>query len=209
MDESACWPRAAKIADRLVCFSRSVIYRFAGAGRQELKTLTGIEGTPSEIDESLYMPLLYINELIKEFLPAFEASPEIFTLYNELLSEINVSNYEILLRQFERSVMQVLGYLPDTFVDADLGKPVYAELYYLFKASRGFISCESETSNAIEGRLINLWNAGDYRQSTVRHLAKTIMRCIIDFNLQGKRLKSRDIYLQLNSGHNHGNNTRR
>lgn len=167
------------------------------SGRHELKTLTGIDGTPSEIDESLYLPLLYINELMEAFLPGFEANVEIFELYDELLSRIKATSCEIFLRQFERSAMQVLGYHPDTFVDAYLGEPVDPEAYYHFQASRGFVPCELESSNAIEGRLINLWNEDDYREPQVMHLAKTIMRCIIDFNLQGKRLKSRDIYLQM------------
>ncbi|MHC4222024.1 MAG: DNA repair protein RecO [Planctomycetota bacterium] len=166
-------------------------------GRQELKTLTGIDGTLSEFDESLFLPLLYINELVAAFLPIFDASTEIYSLYDELLSKIEVINFEICLRQFERSTMQVLGYLPDTFVDADSGKPIDAECSYQFQVNRGFICCESDSKNAIEGRHIILWNQGDYGEPPVAHLAKAIMRVIIDFNLQGKRLKSRDVYLQI------------
>ncbi len=166
-------------------------------GRQELKTLTGIEGNASEIGQSLYLPLLYVNELIEAFLPAFEASTEIFALYDELLSNIDTIDCEIFLRRFERSAMQILGYMPDAFVDAESGNPIDPECCYLFQSSRGFIPCESDAVNAIEGQLVNLWNDGEFNNPRVMHLAKTIMRCIIDFNLHGKRLKSRDIYLQI------------
>ncbi len=166
-------------------------------GRQELKTLTGIDGTSLEIDESLYLPLLYINELVEAFIPVYDTSTEIFSLYDELLSKIEVASCEVFLRQFERSAMQILGYLPDTFIDADSGEPIDPELCYQFQVSHGFKSCESGSINAIEGRYINLWNQGDYAEPVVVHMAKAIMRCIIDFNLQGKRLKSREIYLQI------------
>ncbi len=166
-------------------------------GRQELKTLTGIDGILSEFDEVLFLPLLYVNELLVTFIPIFDASTEVFSLYDELLSKIEVVNCEIFLRQFERSVMQVLGYLPDTFTDADSAKPIDPECSYQFQVDRGFICCESGSKNAIEGRYIMLWNQNDYREPPVAHLAKAIMRVIIDFNLQGKRLKSRDIYLQI------------
>ena len=175
-------------------FSRTSV---SWIGRQELKTLTGIDGISSEFDESLFLPLLYVNELVVAFLPIFDASSEIFSLYDELLSNIDVINCEISLRQFKRSAMQVLGYLPDTFIDAGSGKPIDSECSYQFQVNRGFISCESGSKNSIEGRYINLWNQGDYREAPVAHLAKAIMRAIIDFNLQGKRLKSRDIYLQI------------
>ena len=36
-------------------------------GRQELKTLTTIDGTTLPVDERLYLPLLYVNELITIF----------------------------------------------------------------------------------------------------------------------------------------------
>ncbi len=166
-------------------------------GRQELKTLTGIDGTFSEFDESLFLPLLYINELVSAFLPAFDANPEIFSLYDELLSNIEMTNCEAYLRQFERSAMLVLGYLPDTFTDAGSGNAIDPQGSYQFQVDRGFIACGPGSRNAVCGRYINLWNQGDYRETQVVHLAKIIMRTIIDFNLQGKRLKSRDIYLQI------------
>ena len=167
------------------------------SGRHELKTLTAIEGVSVEVAESLYLSLLYINEIIEAFIPRFEANGEIFSLYEGLLATIKPGNCEISLRDFERSAMQVLGYLPDMSLDAEQGRPIDDASCYQFLANRGFVPCQYEEANAIEGRYINLWNRADYREPQVAHMAKTIMRCIIDFNLQGKQLKSRDIYLQM------------
>ncbi|MCP4187403.1 MAG: DNA repair protein RecO [Gammaproteobacteria bacterium] len=168
------------------------------SGRQELKTLTAIDGKPIPINEQLYLPLLYVNELIAAFLPQQESSPELFAQYGELLENINLPDTEQCLRRFERSAMWILGYLPEMTLDAESGDPVQAQLYYHFLASRGFLRCDKAHGNAISGGLIIDWNHNRFDNSEVLQIAKTVMRCIIDFNLQGKRLKSRDIYLQIN-----------
>ena len=182
--------------------SRSLLQPFSKillswSGRQTLKTLTAIDGKPTTLEESLYLPLLYINELLEAFLPELEANPEIFTLYETLLAGIERDNREKFLCEFERAVMQILGYLPDTGTDYEQQKPINVKSWYQFQASRGFILCDTSDMNAIEGRYIDLWNQGNYTERQVIHLAKTIMHCIIDYNLQGKRLKSRDIYSQI------------
>ncbi|MCP4432321.1 MAG: DNA repair protein RecO [Gammaproteobacteria bacterium] len=167
------------------------------AGRQTLKTLTAIDSVPKDIPESLYLPLLYINELVEAFQPGFESSTEIFALYEDLLNQIKTENIEACLREFERTSMQVFGYLPDLYSDCKQGNPVSPECCYRFLASQGLTPCECDDDNAVDGKTILLWNQRDYTDAKVVHTAKTIMRCIIDFNLQGKRLKSRDIYLQM------------
>ncbi len=167
------------------------------SGRQELKTLTAIDGKRMPIDEQLYLPLLYVNELIAAFLPQQESSPELFAQYGELLEDINPPDTEQYLRRFERSAMQILGYLPEMAFDAESGDPVEAQGYYYFQADRGFMRCDKIQSNAINGGLIIDWNHNRFDKGEVLQIAKTVMRCIIDLNLQGKRLKSRDIYLQI------------
>ena len=166
-------------------------------GRQELKTLTSIDGSAFSIDERLYLPLLYVNELIESFLPKLESSPEIFALYGELLAHIDNKNTEVMLREFERSIMGILGYLPDLEIDAENNQPIADEGYYLFQATLGFVPCSSGQANAIKGEKIIAWNQKNYQDRSVCQMAKTIMRCVIEFNLQGKKLNSRDIYLQI------------
>ncbi len=167
------------------------------SGRQELKMLTAIDGKRMPIDEQLYLPLLYVNELISAFLPQQESSPELFAKYGELLEDINSSDIEQYLRRFERSAMQILGYLPEMAFDAESGEPVETQGYYHFVANRGFLRCDKTQDNAILGGLIIDWNHSRFDNCEVLRIAKSIMRCIIDFNLQGKRLKSREIYLQI------------
>jgi len=167
------------------------------SGRQELKTLTAIDGVRMPVEESLYLPLLYVNELLASFLPQHESNLQIFAIYAELLETIHLKSTEKYLRKFERSVMLHLGYLPEMHVDASSGAPIRADGYYNFKATEGFQKCEKGARNAISGEHIIAWNKSSYDDYQVLQIAKTVMRSIIDFNLQGKRLKSRDIYLQI------------
>ena len=169
------------------------------SGRSELKTLVSIDGSSTPIDEKHYLSLLYVNELLTVFLPRQEANPELFDLYKELLNNVGRNFGEEQLRGFERSMMKMLGYLPDTSLNSESGELISSDRFYQFIASSGFVPCGEKDQNAIGGHIIIAWNQKQYKNKQVLQLAKTIMRCIIDFNLHGKRLKSRDIYQQMKS----------
>jgi DNA repair protein RecO (recombination protein O) len=167
------------------------------SGRGEMKTLTSVDGVAVPVSENQYLAMLYINELIIAFLPLQESSAELFELYHDLLHSADRNFSEVQLREFEYSLMRLLGYLPDTGVEAETGEIIEKGQFYHFIASSGFLTCDEAEKNAIKGELIIAWNQGQYEDRRVLQLAKTVMRCIIDFNLHGKTLKSRNIYLQI------------
>ncbi len=191
--------RGGKQSKSVALFQPFIHLLISWAGRSDLKTLVSIDGRSAPADEKQYLPLLYVNELLNAFLPRQEANPEIFILYRELLTNLDCHFGEKQLREFERSLMKMLGYLPDTSLNAGSGELIASNDYYQFLASSGFVPCGEKDQNAIAGRTIIAWNQKQYEDRQVLHLAKTIMRCIIDFNLHGKRLKSRDIYHQIKS----------
>ena len=169
------------------------------SGRGELKTLTSVDGVAVPVGEEQYLPMLYVNELIIAFMPVQESSVELFQLYHDLLYAVDQNFSEVFLREFEYSFMRLLGYLPDTGVEAHSGESIDKSQFYQFIASNGFVPCGEKDRNAIGGHTIIAWNQKQYENKQVLQLAKTIMRCIIDFNLHGKKLKSRDIYQQIKS----------
>lgn len=164
-------------------------------GRHELKTLVGIDGVNLPVAEYRYLPLLYINELVCAFLSGQESSPELFQLYELLLQGIEPNDAD--LREFEKKLMYLLGYLPDTSIDAKSGVKIEPEQSYQFLASDGFVLCGCDEKNVIDGASIIAWNRKQYESPIVGQLAKTVMRSVIDFNLQGKQLNSREIYRQI------------
>ena len=169
------------------------------SGRSEMKTLVSIDGLSAPVGVKQYLPLLYVNELLTLFLPRQEANPELFDLYRKLLNNTDSDFGEEQLREFECSMMSILGYLPDTSVEWETGDIISIDQFYQFIATSGFVACAEKDQNAISGQTIIAWNQKQYKDKQVLQLAKTIMRCIIDFNLHGKRLKSRDIYQQIMS----------
>ena len=169
------------------------------SGRHELKTLTAIEGHSALVDEQNYLSLLYINELIVAFLPPQDPSVEIFNRYLELLNQAVDIIDESSLREFELGMLKTLGYFPDTAEDAQSGEPIQARQFYRFHINSGFIACEGSTRDSVSGQVVIDWNSKQYRDGGVRRLAKSVLRSTIDFNLDGKALKSRDVYQQIKS----------
>jgi DNA repair protein RecO (recombination protein O) len=167
------------------------------SGRQELKTLTAIEGQMLPVDERNYLPLLYVNELISAFLPQGEANPEIFTNYLLLLRQADGNIDESMLRRFELELMRQLGYFPDLSMDADSGQSISLDASYQFVLNNGFVACPDSVKDSVGGSVVIEWNNGNYQLEPVLRLAKSVLRSTIDFNLHGKTLKSRDVYLEM------------
>ena len=167
------------------------------SGKQELKTLTGIEAIALPVDESNYLALLYINELIAAMLPQQDAHADIFSAYLELLKIASEKLDEASLREFELGMLRTLGYIPDISVDAQSGQPIRTEDYYQFVIDNGFVACAESERNSVSGRIVLDWSQGKYQQTAVSRLAKSVLRSTIDFNLHGKALKSRDVTLEM------------
>ncbi len=167
------------------------------SGRQELKTLTGMEAIALPVDESNYLALLYINELIGAMLPPQEANPDIFAGYLELLQSASQKIDESGLREFELGLMRTLGYFPDISVDAQSDQPIQPDSYYQFVIDSGFVSCAESARDSVSGNTVIAWSQGNYQQMGALRLAKSVLRSTIDFNLHGKALKSREVTLEM------------
>lgn len=170
------------------------------SGRGDLKTLTSIEGRTLPVLERNYLPLLYVNELILAMLPAGEASDEIFVAYLELLRTADQELGEASLRAFELGLLRDLGYFPDISIEAVSGSEIDPGAWYQFVVNTGFVGCSATAPDSVSGQVIIDWLERDYDQRSVLRLAKSVLRSTIDFNLHGKALKSRHVYLEMTRG---------
>ena len=166
-------------------------------GQHELKTLTGVESQVLPIDEHNYLMLLYVNELLTKLLPPGESNPEIFLAYLRLLHDASDRLQESRLRRFELELLRDLGYFPDISHEAGSGRDIAAENFYQFAIGSGFVECAQSAPNATPGRVVLDWADGNYEGPGVARLAKSVLRSSIDFNLHGKTLKSRDVYIKM------------
>jgi DNA repair protein RecO (recombination protein O) len=167
------------------------------SGKHDLKTLTAIEGQALPVGEENYLSLLYVNELIGALLPQGEPNPRIFASYVALLQQSVEAIDEANLRRFELELMQLLGYFPDVFLDATTGEAIRDDTHYQFVINRGFVACPDSARDSVSGQVVIDWAEGNYQLDSVLRLAKSVLRSTIDFNLHGKALKSRDVYLEM------------
>jgi len=167
------------------------------SGQHELKTLTAIEGQALPVGEENYLSLLYVNELIAALLPQAEPNPQVFASYLSLLQQSVETIDETHLRRFELELMQLLGYLPDMSQDATTGKTIRDDAHYQFVINSGFVACADSAKDSVSGQVVIDWAEENYQLDSVLRLAKSVLRSTIDFNLHGKTLKSRDVFLEM------------
>ncbi len=188
--------KGARKSRKRAFYQPFVLLTLGWSGRQELKTLTGIEGYALPINEQHYLTLMYVNDLLIQLLPKQEASDRVFHAYLELLQQATDQLEESDLREFESFLLSVLGYFGDIGTDIS-GQPVSAEASYQFEAGSGFSRCASGARNSFRGQDLLDWKQKKYERDGVILLARTVMRQSIDASLEGRQLRSRQVYQQM------------
>lgn len=189
--------RGARKSRSRADFEPFVLLSLGYSGDGNLKTLTTIEGQSLGVDAGNYPMLLYVNELLLNLLPREEPASEVFDAYLHLLQHARARLDEPDLRGFEMLLLRELGYLPDLAIDADSGLPIDPARNYRYLSGNGFVACGADDADAVTGELLLAWQRQDYREPAVRRLARSVMRAMIDFNLHGKTLKSREVYARM------------
>lgn len=166
-------------------------------GRSSLKTLTQIEARsePINLVGKCLFSGFYVNELLNYLLVHELVLPGVFSLYETLLPHLHHEDYlDINLRQFEFSFLQELGYGIDFFRD-ETGLPIGSEQYYQFVPQRGFsLACDGVSGPAYPGHCLLAIGQEQYNSKEIRLVAKSITRNALDQHLQGKTIKSRELF---------------
>lgn len=85
----------------------------------------------------------YLNELLLRLMPKHQPAPELFQVYQEVLSALadGVEEISPYLRNFERYLLAYLGILPDLFYDA-AGDPIKPDKAYYLSHEEGLLPLE-------------------------------------------------------------------
>ncbi len=187
--------KKSKWAGLLLPFS---FLKLSYVGKNDLKTLTHVEL------DSINHPLkglslycgFYINELVFFFLYKYDPHPEIFTEYQRCLILLSHSSVEVeqTLRFFELNMIECLGYGVQLNYDAKLATLVKERAMYLFSPEFGMI--EHSKGYICGSSLLALGERRDLNKQAL-YESKQLMRRIIDFQLKGKKLKSRQVLAQI------------
>ncbi|ARU55330.1 DNA repair protein RecO [Oleiphilus messinensis] len=186
-------------------------------GRTGLKILTGAEpaqnidlatGQLIQVSSTLftadasgvqYYCALYINELATYLLPKQESHPLVFAAYLNCLSRLfrndagTESALEHALRYYESVLLDELGYGINFRYDIS-GKPINPEHCYVLQGGEGFVYARNSVPQRVfSGRDILDIGSGNYDLAGARKAAKLIFRQLLDIQLGGRRLHSREL----------------
>ena len=189
-------PRRGSNAALLQPFSPLLI---SCSGRSELKTLGAYEAAAQPIalvGEQVFSGL-YLNELIVRLLHSEDAYPSLFHSYIATLQLLAQGELlDVVLRRFEFTLLQELGYGFDLALDGMSGEVLQADRWYVFHSEYGLVADASVRSGnvpAFAGEQLLALSEGQYDKAS-RQCAKRLMRCVLDSHLGGKPLRSRELF---------------
>lgn len=154
-----------------------------------------IEALPSAVllEKDALFAGIYINELISLFIPIGDVNIALFNYYeqtlNALSSTVQRHDLEVVLRRFERVLLNLTGYSLSWALDVN-ENPIVADKHYQFCAGEGFSLHET----GILGAHLLAFDNNDLTEPGVLKAAKYVMRCAIDYALEGKPIKARSLY---------------
>lgn len=178
------------------------------SGKGELKTLRGMEpaGPAFFLAGVKLYAALYINELLTRVLHEHDPHPAIFDGYSNLLYALSGPQpADIPLRQFERLVLEELGYGYEYSSDAVTGEPFKEDQWYWFDPEQGFFASlrtadNAEKPNWVRGGCLQALESGDLRNLETLTTARQIHQLAFLRLLGGSLLNSHGFFKQSKSG---------
>ncbi|HIF54463.1 MAG: DNA repair protein RecO [Methylococcales bacterium] len=160
-------------------------------GKSELKILTHVEldsVSPKLTGFSLYCGF-YVNEIVLHFLHKNDPHPEVYMSYKQCLTRLaDSANIEQNLRFFELNLIEQIGYGLQLTFDNTTDTRVDESKKYCFNQESGMIE---SLAGYVCGRTLLALEARENLDKQALYESKQLMRKVIDFLLQGKKLKSR------------------
>lgn len=137
----------------------------------------------------------YVCELLMKLLPLQDASSGIYELSLQTLRQLEASQAEEhVLRFFEVRLLSELGYGLRLEEDHQ-GQTIKAERRYTYDMEQGPREVNSDERGSMRGAtLLALARRSSMNQTELRE-AKRLMRSIIQYHLNGRPLKSRELFI--------------
>ncbi len=174
-------------------------YLMSWIAKTDLGTLTDIEPgqTSFNLKNKQVFCGFYMNELIINLLHRHEPHPDLFAAYELTLSELNQDKAEdIVLRYFEKRLLQILGYGLVLDCDVLTGEPIDADASYFYEFELGPASKSSRPDSAftITGKTLLELDREQLIDKEQIQEARNLLRAILSRQLGNKKLASRDLY---------------
>lgn len=172
--------------------------------RSDLGTLTGAEaaGAPLGLRGDALLSAFYVNELLLNFLHRHDPQPEIFELYEQVISVLgSTSDISVSLRSFELELLSLLGYAVNVEHVAGTQQDLDPEQNYDYRVEQGPVSVDrAEGRLVFSGAILSSIQAQAFEDPGVLRAANRLLREVIAHHLGGKELKSRKVLMELHRG---------
>src|SRR5512139_480490 len=176
-------------------------------GKSELKTLHAAEwhgGLVAPQGRAL-MCGFYLNELLLRLLARGDAHELLYDRYvgtlEQLAGECITTDYERILRRFEKDLLAEIGYGATFDVDADSGAPIEPEVRYVYQPERGALRAlggmNVQPGCPVSGQTLIDLAAGRFERPETLAEAKSLMRALINHTLGAKPLYTRQLLREL------------
>ena len=174
------------------------------SGQGDLATLSGAEaaGVPPRLNGELLLSGFYLNELLMRLLQRADAHPALFETYiTSLASLAEQAEQQPILRKFEHSLLQEIGYGLILDHDVSNGEAIDPAVRYHYFPERGPVCSiqQEEGGIIVHGRTLLAIANDDYSNVDVRQEAKRLMRAALAVHLGERPLKSRELFQQQRS----------
>ena len=131
--------------------------------------------------------------------PLQDAAPVVYDLVVRTLQGLRAGeDSEPLLRRFERILLEELGYGLNFLEDAE-GQPIDPGLHYEYRPEVG-LCLIAESPLGIPGTALRALETGHFDRDSDRRHAKRLMRRLLEAQLGGRPLKSRELFRPTHGG---------
>ncbi len=171
------------------------------SGKSELRTLHGVEwrGGLHVLQGQALICGFYLNELMLRLLPREDPHESLFEHYEAALRALTQDQpHSLVLRCFERRLLQELGYALPLEHDAESGAPIEPEQVYCFVVERGPVRQDGRQSGVqLSGKTLLDMGRDDYSDVQTQQQSKQLMRALVSHYLGEKPLHTRQLLIDL------------
>jgi DNA repair protein RecO (recombination protein O) len=165
-------------------------------GRGEVQSLAGVEpdGPPLMLSGRKAYCGLYVNELLWRLTARGDPAPALFNEYAQTLAAlVTVEAVDPVLRRFEVGLLRQLGHALVLDTDCD-GRPIDPTRDYEYVVDAGPQPATGSGAGRFPGRLFDALRTGEFADAEILRAARVFMREVLDHHLDGKPIRSRDLF---------------
>ncbi len=185
-------PRS-KLAPVLQPF-QPLLVSFSGRGEAAQLTHAELAGAVPALPAAALMSAFYLNELVLKLTTRHDPLPELYDHYHAALAALRAGVLlEAVLRQFEKQLLEVLGYGVDLTTEMTGGTPIAAGGFYQFRPAQGLCPAGPEAAGALCGASIIALAAGDLTAARTLEDARRLLGAAVAACLEGRTLATREV----------------